>query len=235
MNPILIIKDLSKSFEGLKLFDTVNISLPGASINCLFGGNGSGKTTFFNMLGGFVKPDSGSIHFNGSAIKYHSQSTLARIGIAKMWQEPMIFPNHTVLQNLIVCEKKHPGEHLLNYVFYRSRIRKTENELRDKAMRVLARFRLNGRSDDKAGQLSLGERKLLNISMLLMNEAQLLLLDEPFSGVNPDTIDKMSEALLELKYQGKTIFMIEHKINYALRISDNSYKVVNYKIENTVS
>lgn len=231
MKPILQIENLSKSFEGLRLFDNVNITLQQGTINSLFGGNGSGKTTFFNLIGGYEKPDAGEIHFNGMTIKYHNEFSIAKAGIGKMWQEPSVFPNHTVMQNLLVCDKTHPGEYFLNYFFKPKSIRKKENELKKKAMHILQRFKLGDKSEQVAGGLSLGERKLLSISMLLMNDARLLLLDEPFSAVNPDTIEKISNALVELKEEGKTIFMIEHKVKFAKAISDQCFKIENLKIE----
>lgn len=228
---ILHIENLSKSFGGLKLFDVVNIELQEGTINALFGSNGSGKTTFFNLIGGYEKPDAGKIHFNGLTIKYHNEFEIAKAGIGKMWQEPTVFPNHTVLQNLLVSDKTHPGEHFSNYIWRRKSIRKKENELKAKAMDVLQRFKLGNKADQLAGSLSLGEKKLLSISMLLMNDARLLLLDEPFSSVNPDTIERISEALKGLRSEGKTVFMIEHKIKFAESISDNTFKIENHKIE----
>ena len=100
----------------------------------------------------------------------------------------------------------------------------------EKAYGVLQKFKLGNKSGQTAGSLSLGEKKLLSISMLLMNDALLLLLDEPFSGVNPDTIERISEALVELKGEGRTIFMIEHKIKFAEAISDHLFKIENYQI-----
>lgn len=228
--PVLYIDNLSKSFNGLQLFDKVDLMLESATINALFGANGSGKTTFFNLIGGYEKPNSGKIHFNGLVIKYHNEFEIAKAGIGKMWQNPTIFPNHTVLQNLLVSDKNHPGEYFLNYLFNNSAIHMKEKELRDKANHILQKLKLGNKSEQIAGSLSLGEKKLLSISMLLMNDAQLFLLDEPFSNVNLDTIERISEALIELKSEGKTIFMIEHKIRSAEEICDNIFKIENFKI-----
>lgn len=228
---ILHIEKLSKSFGGLKLFNEVNIELQEGSINALFGNNGSGKTTFFNLIGGYEKPDAGKIHFNGLTIKYHNEFEIAKAGIGKMWQEPTVFPNHTVLQNLMVSDKTHPGENFLNYIFRGRTIQRKETELKAKAQSILQKFKLGNKGNQLAGGLSLGERKLLSISMLLMNEARLLLLDEPFSSVNPDTIERISSALYDLRNEGKTVFMIEHKIKFAEAISNHLFKIENYKIE----
>jgi len=228
---ILHIDNLSKSFCGLKLFDEVNITLQQGTINALFGSNGSGKTTFFNLIGGYEKPDAGKIHFNGLTIKYHNEFEIAKAGIGKMWQEPTVFPNHSVLQNLLVSDRTHPGEYFLNYIFRGKSIIRKEAELKDKAYNILRKFKLGNKADQAAGSLSLGEKKLLSISMLLMNDSRLLLLDEPFSSVNPNTIERISEALKDLKSEGKTVFMIEHKIKFAEVISDNTFKIEHFKIE----
>jgi len=228
--PILHVENLSKSFGGLKLFDGVNITLRPGTINSLFGSNGSGKTTFFNLIGGYDKPDAGRIHFDGLTIKVHKEFAIARVGVGRMWQDPTVFPNHTVLQNLLVSAKMHPGEYFLNYIFKGDSIRRKEAALTDKALGILHKFKLGDKSGRLAGSLSLGEKKLLSISMLLMNDARLLLLDEPFSSVNPDTIERISEALVELRGDGRTIFMIEHKIKFAEAISDHLFKIENYRI-----
>lgn len=228
--PILHVENLSKSFGGLKLFDGVNIALRPGTINSLFGGNGSGKTTLFNLIGGYDKPDAGSIHFDGLAVKVHNEFAIARAGIGRMWQDPAVFPNHTVLQNLLVSAKTHPGEYFLNYVFRGGLIKQKEAGLTDKAHGILRKLKLDDKSDRLAGSLSLGETKLLSISMLLMNDARLLLLDEPFSNVNPDTIERISEALVGLRGESRTIFMIEHKIRFAEAVSDHLFRIENYRI-----
>jgi ABC-type branched-subunit amino acid transport system ATPase component len=115
-------------------------------------------------------------------------------------------------------------------VFNRTSIKRKEVELKEKALGVLQKFKLGDKANQAAGSLSLGEKKLLSISMLLMNDALLLLLDEPFSSVNPNTIERISEALVELRGEGRTIFMIEHKIKFAEAISDHLFKIENYQI-----
>lgn len=230
-NQILQIENLSKSFDGLKLFDNVNIALRRGTINSLFGSNGSGKTTFFNLIGGYDQPDSGKIHFDGITIKFHNEYAIAKAGIGKMWQDPTVFPNHTVLENLLVSDKTHPGEKFFNYISRRQSIKNREKELKEKASGVLRKFKLETKANQLAGSLSLGERKLLSISMLLMNDASLLLLDEPFSGVNSATIERISKVLDELRSEGRTIFMIEHKIKFAEAVSNSLYKIEDYKIE----
>jgi len=230
-NNVLHIENLSKSFNGLKLFDTVNLSLEKCTISSLFGSNGTGKTTFFNLIGGYEKPNNGKIYFNGNSIKYHNEYTLAKAGIGRMWQNPSVFPNHSVMQNLLVSYKNHPGERFLPYFYKKRIIKRKENEIKMKALSTLKRFKLEGKENVLAGNLSLGEKKLLSISMLVISDASLLLLDEPFSNVNSNTIECMSEVLFDLKKDGKTIFMIEHKVKFAKSMSDRCFMIENQKIK----
>lgn len=228
---ILCIENLSKSFNGLKLFNSVNLCILKGTINTLFGSNGTGKTTLFNIIAGYEKPNEGKIHFNGMTIKHHNQYAIAQAGIGKMWQNPLLFPNHTVLQNLLVSDKSHPGEKFLNYFFNRKAIRQREEVLKEKALKLLSKFKLEEKGNQIAGSLSFGEKKMLSISMLLMNDASLLLLDEPFSNVSPNTIERISDILTNMKSEGKTVFMIEHKTKFAEIICDHSFKIEKQKIQ----
>jgi ABC-type branched-subunit amino acid transport system ATPase component len=228
---ILYVNNLSKSYDGLKLFNQVSFSLEPGTINSLFGRNGSGKTTLFNIIGGYDKPDSGIILFKGRPIKYTNKYSMARLGVGKMWQEPLVFPNHTVVQNLIVCDKTHPGEAFFNYFFNLNSIITREIGLKKKSLDLINKLKIGNKAFYKAGSLSLGERKILGLLMLVMNDSELLLLDEPFSGINTTTIDKISEILLELKSNGKTIFIIEHKMKCAEAISDHLFRIENFDIK----
>lgn len=231
--PILEIKHLHKSFEGLNLFDDASWQVPQGAISVLLGKNGSGKTTLFNMLTGYLRPDAGTILFDQKALKSTSPDGVARLGIGKMWQSPrtMLFMNHTVLDNLMVAAPKHLGDGLLNNFFRYNAVKKQENGIQQKALDLLADLGLNQYAHQTAGTLSLGNQKLVCLAMLLMSEARLLLLDEPFSSIHPDTIQKISAVLLKQKQAGKSILMIEHKINFARQISDYLFEIQNRKIE----
>jgi neutral amino acid transport system ATP-binding protein len=226
-----MVDKISKGFGGLILFDQVNLAINTNTINCLIGSNGAGKTTFFNMLTGYEKPDQGSIWFGEKQITHYPAYKIARSGIGKLWQEPTIFPNHTVLENLLVSDQQHPGEQLSSYLFRPRLIKRKESELHQKAHVLLGRFRLSPKYNQKAGSLSAGEKKLVGLSMLLLNDAKLLLLDEPFSGIKSDTIERVAEVLFALPKEGKTVFMIEHKIKFALPMCHHTYRIENTKIE----
>ena len=233
MNAILEIKHLHKSFEGLSLFNDASWQIPKGAISVLLGKNGSGKTTLFNMLTGYLKPDAGTVLFEEKPLGRTSPDGVARLGIGKMWQSPrtMLFLNHSVLDNLMVAAPKHKGDRLLNNFFSYSAVKQQEANIKQKAVGLLEELELEQYTQQPAGALSLGNQKMVCLGMLLMSEARLLLLDEPFSSIHPDTIQKISAVLLEQKQAGKSILMIEHKINFARQISDYLFEIQNQKIE----
>jgi neutral amino acid transport system ATP-binding protein len=237
MNPqteyILEIDKLSKSFDGLALFNNTSWQVPKGAISVLMGKNGSGKTTLFNMLTGYLYPDAGTIQFDNKPLRNASPDTVARLGVGKMWQSPrtMLFMNHSVIENLIVAAPNNLGDKILNNFFRYASVKRQELGTKNKATDLLADLGLSQYANHNAGTLSLGNQKLVCLAMLLMSESRLLLLDEPFSSIHPDTIQKISELLLKLKQEGKSILMIEHKINFAKQISDYMFEIKNQKIE----
>lgn len=230
---ILEIDSLGKSFDGLELFKDTSWLVPAGAISILMGKNGSGKTTLFNMLTGYIRPDLGTVRFNDIPITHTPPDRIARLGIGKMWQSPrtMLFMNYTVLENLLVSAHQHPGDRLLNNFFRYRAVKRYETQAIENAHRLLTELEIERYATQTAGALSLGNQKLVCLAMLLMNDSRLLLLDEPFSSVHPDTIQKISDLLLRLKQKGKSILMIEHKIQYAKQISDHIFEITDQKIE----
>lgn len=228
---VLRVEDLHKSFGGRRLFDGANLQIAPASINSLFGNNGSGKTTFLNMLGGYDSADSGSIMFGNERVNPGMETRLARAGLGRMWQTPAVFPGHTLLQNLEASAPDHLGMNPFNYLIAPWSVRESVNSVRHEASDVLEVLGLAKKAGERAGRVVLGDRKLLSIGMLIMNRSRLLLLDEPFSGIVPETIGRISALLVKLKADGRTIFMIEHKVAFAKEISDRVFQIENRRIE----
>jgi neutral amino acid transport system ATP-binding protein len=226
---ILELQNIKKSFEGLTALDDVSFSLENGTITSLFGENGSGKTTLFNIVSGFLKPDSGNIFFNQKSITGHNAVEIARLGIGRVWQKPRIFANMSVLDNLILPAKTHPGESLTNYLLRPKAVFLREKELKKHANAIATEVSLGGKLWETAGSLSLGQQKLLSTGMLLMSEATLLLMDEPFAGINPQMIEHISRVLSHLKNLGKTICLIEHNHTQAKAISDRIITLVKGK------
>ncbi|MEX0813709.1 MAG: ATP-binding cassette domain-containing protein [Chitinophagales bacterium] len=228
---ILHVKHISKSFNGLTVLKDISFELESGSITSLFGGNGSGKTTLFHIIAGFLKPDTGKVFFNDKDLYGKSAIEIDQLGIGRVWQSPRVFKNLSVEDNLLLATKNHPGERILNYLFKPATIWQEEKERKAKAEKVLKEIGLAGKLQKTAGALSFGQQKLLSIGMLLMNEAELLLLDEPFAGVNGKMVDSISEVLLRLKESGKTILLVEHNRKKAREISDAVFQLIKGHIE----
>ena len=217
---MLEVEGLSKSLGGVNAVRDVSLSLPGGMVTCVIGPNGAGKTTLFNAINGYVRHDSGTIRYRGVEIGSLSPSRRASLGIGRLWQDIRLFGNMTVLENLRAAKKSHAGESLISCFLRRDAVRRVEAEVRESAEKILELIRLGDKRHSLARDLSYGQQKLLGLGRLLMNGADLLLLDEPTSGVNPLMIDKIVEFVRTLSAEGKTILMIEHNIREAANVSD---------------
>jgi len=228
---ILEMRHISKSFNGLKVLEDVSFSLQLGTITSLFGENGSGKTTLFHIISGFIKANSGEVLFKGVNLNGNSSVEIARLGVGRVWQTPRICKNLSVLDNLVLASKSHPGESAINYFIRPRLIWQEEKKRKAIAAGISEDIGLAGKLQKTAGSLSFGQQKLLSTGMLLMNDCELLLMDEPFAGVNALMIDHISEVMLGLKKQGKTICMIEHNRTKAKAISDITLTLVKGVIE----
>lgn len=228
--PILVASNVSKAFNGLKLFETVNFSLQSCTVNSLFGKNGSGKTTFFNLISGLFPPDTGEVFFRGKTVRGKQPFEVVQMGLARMWQQPRLFGHLNVLENLTLGKMQHPGESLLRTLLLPRQVRRSETLIQEEAYGLLDRVGLEKFADRRVSALSPGEAKMVNLAMLMMTGADLLLLDEPFSGIPPATIVRMSQYLRNLADDGKTILMIEHKQEAARAVSDHVFEIDNRQI-----
>lgn len=227
MKQVLQIQHVSKSFNGLNVLRDVTFEIQKGTVNSLFGSNGSGKTTLFNIITGYLKADSGQIKFKEFSLHDKESKDIARYGLGKIWQTPRVFDNLTVGENLVLAVPDHPGEKLLHYLFAIKKIISEEDKRREKAASIAETISLTEKLNEPAGSLSLGQKKLLSIGMVMMNNASLFLLDEPFSGVNSEMIVRISNVLNKLKEQGKTVLMIEHNHKKAGAISDQVFLLQN--------
>ncbi len=217
---ILRVEHISKSFNDLDVLADVSFTLVPGTITSLFGENGSGKTTLFHILAGFLKQSDGRVYFRDEDLYDKPAVEIDALGIGRIWQTPRIFKNITVQDNLLLAARNHPGERLRNYILRPSSIWEWEKALKIKSLEIAEQIQLAVQHQKTAGALSFGQQKLLSIGMLLMNDADLLLLDEPFSGVNENMIDALSSVFIALTKSGKTILLIEHNRAKATMISD---------------
>jgi len=231
MEAQLNIKNLYKHFDGIVAVDHVDLSVSSGSITGIFGDNGTGKTTLFNLISGFEKPDSGMVFFEGKDISHYSVLRRARMGLGRLFQSPRIFGDLTVIDNLIAAGKNIEGNHLHNYLIKQKVVKENQRIIRERAINVLEQFHLTEKLMLKAYELSVGEKRLLSLGSLLMNGAKLLLLDEPFAGINEVAAVQIAEKINQLKKSGITILMIEHDLARLNNIADTLYEMKQGKID----
>jgi branched-chain amino acid transport system ATP-binding protein len=230
MIELLNIKNLQKSFDGVIPVNDVSFALNKNNSVLISGENGTGKTTLFNLITGLEKPTNGSIVFNGEDITGKMPLEIARLGIIRLYQHPRLFENLLVWENLVSAGHYSLGNSFINHII-KSKSVKTENEnIKQKALSLLAKFELQDLTYKKAGELSYGQKKLISFCMIAMNGTRLALLDEPFAGLNPQTIEQLSSIIVKMKTEGITFLIIEHNINKASAICDSHLEMKNGEI-----
>jgi ABC-type branched-subunit amino acid transport system ATPase component len=220
---ILELKNLYKSFDGVKAVDDVSLSIHKGAVASIIGQNGAGKTTLLNLIDGFVRQDTGTVCYKGTTVDSLSPSGRARLGIGRLWQDGRLFKNMSVLENLLVASKNQPGEGILNCLLRYKRVSTAERTNLESVEKILSLTRLEPKRNALAMDLSYGQQKLLAIGRLLMNEAEFLLLDEPTTSLDPVMIDELLTFIKGLAADGRTILMIEHNVPKAVSISDKVF------------
>jgi len=224
---LLRVDRLRKEFDGVTAVDDISFSLEKGTITSLIGPNGAGKTTAFNALVGLCRPDRGHVYFNGEEITNLPPHRIAQMGIGRTFQNIRIFPQISVLENLMLAPRNQKGEGILSALIRTQQVKKDEQEVKEKALDYLGIVGLLDKKDEMAENLSHGQRKLLELVRALATGSQLLLLDEPIAGVFPKTREKILGLLRELRNAGKTILFIEHNIQVVMGISEKVI-VLNY-------
>jgi neutral amino acid transport system ATP-binding protein len=208
---LLGIEGLTKRFGGVAAVDGCSFAVEEGSVTALIGPNGSGKTTAFNLITGYLPADAGSVTFAGRAVRRPDPTRLARAGLARTFQRARVFSELTVLENLAVALQQ-PWRSLLRQALGRAE--------RERADALVEEFGLTRVAHDRAGSLSFGQRKLLEFASLLMGEPRLVLLDEPAAGVNPVMVEAMEGHIRELNARGLTFLVVEHDMHLVMRLSD---------------
>ena len=216
---MLKINDLNKSFGGLKAVNNVNLQVRKGSITGLIGPNGAGKTTLFNTIAGLYAPEKGDIYLEEKNIAGLKPHELFSMGVLRTFQIAHEFSSLTVLENLMMVPGNQRGEKLIFALFGDKAVKKQEEEIRAKAIEVIEFLNLKHLANELAGNLSGGQKKLLELGRTMMVDAKLVLLDEVGAGVNRSLLKDLGTAILRLnKEKGYTFCMIEHDMDFISRM-----------------
>ena len=212
---LLAVENLVKSYSGRTVVDHVSFAVDAREIVGLLGPNGAGKTTSFRIAVGMIRPEGGTVHFSGDDITDLPMYKRARRGIGYLSQEPSVFQRLTVEQNILaICETMHM----------------TRAQRRQTVEALLEQFGLTKVRDNLAKQISGGERRKLEIARALVTNPKLILLDEPFSGVDPIAVESLRREILRLREQGIAILLTDHNVHETLKTTDRSYVIHEGKV-----
>jgi len=205
----------------------VDLSVPAGKITTIIGPNGAGKTTFFNLVSGFLTPTTGRIVFDGEDVTGLPAHRVARLGIARTFQTTKLFPEATVLDNVIVGRRQHTKSGVLDAIFRTGRLRREQNECRERALEALEFAGAEELANTPVGSISQEARKRVAIALGLVTEPELLLLDEPAAGINPHETEGITSLIRAVVDRGVTVCLVEHKMRMVMDLSDH-VAVLNY-------
>jgi branched-chain amino acid transport system ATP-binding protein len=218
---ILATRHMTKRFGGLVAVQALDLEVKEQSIHSLIGPNGAGKTTFFNCVTGFYRPETGEALFRRNSLVGLLPDQIVRLGIARTYQNIRLFPNLTVLENVLVGLHVHLRSGFFGIVMGNPKTQKEEKEATEEGRRILRFVSLAGKGDFLAKNLPYGDQRRLEIARALATRPQLLLLDEPTAGMNPRETQDMMEFIQHLRDElGITILLIEHQMRVVMGISE---------------
>ena len=224
---MLEIRNLTRKFGGLTAVNDVSVTFERGHINAIIGPNGAGKTTFFNLIAGTHAPTSGQILINGQDVAGQRADQIARLGVSRTFQATSLFDRATVLDNLIVGHRLRTRSGLADVIFNTRRLRNEERLCRQKAEEALDFVGLSHMAHEVAGDITQEARKRVAFALALSTDAELLLLDEPAGGVNPEETVGLAELIRKMVRHGKTVCLIEHKMDMIMKLAD-MIMVLNY-------
>ncbi len=218
---ILQTEGLTKVFGGLRAVSQVELDLPRYSLTGLIGPNGAGKTTIFNLITGVYVPTEGRVVFNGQEISGLEPHEINQMGIARTFQNIRLFPNLTVLDNVRIAYHPHAGYNLIDLILHNQRFVQKDNELTERAVEFLSVFNMQDKLDHEAKNLPYGEQRRLEIARALAAEPQVLLLDEPAAGMNPQELIVLMDLIHFIRERfNLTILLIEHQMRVVMGICE---------------
>ena len=222
--PLLLnIEGISISFGGISAVENVSLKISKDEIVSLIGPNGAGKTTVFNLLTGVYLPDSGKIYFKGDRIDGKKPQFIVKKGISRTFQNIRLFKDMPVIENVLVGTHTGTRYNLFDSTFRTPKFRNEEDEKVLKAIEILRLLGLEKKKDEYAGDLPYGDQRKAEIARAIATGAELILLDEPAAGMNPQETDELLDCIRHIRSLGYTILLIEHDMRVVMNISDRIY------------
>ena len=220
LNDIISVKNLQKSFGGLKAVDVNDLTFMEGQLTSIIGPNGAGKTTFFDLISGFQNADSGEVFLNEKNISNSQPYKIARMGMVRTFQLTKVFDRMTVMDNLLFSGSDINNDSFLNSIIKLNSQKLYENNLKEKAKDIMNDLNIDHMANSYARELSGGQKKLLELARAIINDPEILLLDEPLAGVNPKLAEDILSLIKRLSDNGITIIMVEHNIEAVMKISE---------------
>jgi branched-chain amino acid transport system ATP-binding protein len=217
---LLAVDDLVKEFGGLRALDGLSVSVDRGELVGVMGPNGAGKSTFFNCVSGVIEPDGGRVTFDGADVTGDSPERLARTGMVRTFQHTRELETMTVRENVRLAAPDQPGERTVPALLRTGAMQERERSVRERADELIEAFELDHLADEYSSSLSGGQRKLLELARVLMLDPDLLLLDEPFAGVNPTLTREIAGRIRDLNDEGMTVVVIEHELETLTELVD---------------
>jgi len=213
---MLRVQNLKKYFGGIKAVDGCSFEIAKGKITGLIGPNGSGKSTIFNLVSGILRPDEGEIILEGENITNKSPEKIFSSGISRLFQQSRLFGNLTVWENLLLAVDKEDTKFWKNLFG----LNKLTDEEKTRIKEMLAAVEMENFEDKLAGDLSYGQKRLIELSRTILHPHNFSMLDEPVAGVNPRLRNKIAKILQEARSRGETILLIEHDIQFTFEVAD---------------
>ncbi len=227
---LLSIEEIIKEYDGIRALNRVSLRVKGGSIKGLIGPNGAGKSTLFHLISGVEKPDSGKIYFKGKDITSMAPYEISTLGMGRTFQTLQIWGNMTVVENIMTGMNRRLKGGLFSYGLWLPLIRRLEKEALMEAKEILNALGLLGKWESMASQLPYGKQKLLELGRALAMKPELLLLDEPASGLTFTEMRQLSEKILLIRQEGGTVFIVEHHMGMVMEIADEIAVLHNGKL-----
>jgi len=221
VTPYLQVTNLDHRFGGLRALQDCSFTIERGRITCLVGPNGAGKTTIFNVITGFLRPDEGNVSFKGRNLDGLRPQAIVHAGIARTFQNLRLFADLSALDNVMIGLASQFGEEPIGAILRPLHTARTQRRRRLEALATLDHVGLAARAHDVVRNLSYGEQKLLTVARVLATGAELLLLDEPASGLSTGALDAVMALLRRLQTEGKTLLVVEHNTRVVQQIADD--------------